>query len=92
MLSENRPNAIVNGGRVIKEGKSSLLFLSPGKMRSPSPGKMRSPSPGKMRGKEENPGKKQQLSNGAAANPGIKNVLELRSKYEAPTVDEVPTC
>ena len=84
MLSENRPNAIVNGGRVIKEGKSSLLFLSPGKMRSPSPGK--------MRGKEENPGKKQQLSNGASANPGIKNVLELRSKYEAPTVDEVPTC
>ena len=44
----------------------------------------------KMREMEENVGK----SNGVTASgtPTIKNVLELRSKYEAPTADEVPTC
>ena len=36
----------------------------------------------------ENPGKKQSINGG----PGIKNVLELRSKYEEPTADEIPTC
>ena len=47
-----------------------------------------------MREMEENPGRKQQQpSNGAAAGtPGIKNVLELRAKYEAPTADQVPKC
>ena len=48
-----------------------------------------------MREMEENPGKKQQNPSnggGGASNPGIKNVLELRCKYEAPAVDEVPTC
>ena len=46
-----------------------------------------------MREMEENPGKQQQPINGiAAGTPGIKNVLELRAKYEAPTADEAPKC
>ena len=52
-----------------------------------------------MREMDENPGRRQQQQSGnggggvgAGGTPTIKNVLELKSKYEAPTADEVPTC
>ena len=51
-----------------------------------------------MREMEENTGRRQQQQqsgNGgvsAGGTPTIKNVLELKSKYEAPAADEVPTC
>ena len=53
-----------------------------------------------MREMDDNPGRRQQQQqqsgNGggvsAGGTPTIKNVLELKSKYEAPTADEVPTC
>ena len=51
-----------------------------------------------MREMDENPGRRQQPQqpgNGgvsAGGTPTIKNVLELKSKYEAPAADEVPTC
>ena len=52
-----------------------------------------------MREMDENPGRRQQQQQtgngggvGAGGTPTIKNVLELKSKYEAPTADEVPTC
>ena len=49
---------------------------------------------------DDNPGRRQrqqqQSGNGggvsAGGTPTIKNVLELKSKYEAPAAEEVPTC
>ena len=51
-----------------------------------------------MREMDENPGRRQQQQQsgnggvGAGGTPTIKNVLELKSKYETPAAEEVPTC